>query len=99
MLVRVHVGYTGVDRVEEEEEEACVRLAPDGRVVRPIIAVDLGPRMTANGEVDRLLGVGEGDFFVGKGDVDRVVGEGVRLCLASGLPRSWETHSMYLETH
>ena len=90
MLVRVHVGYTGVDRVEEEE--ACVRLAPDGRVVRPIAAVDLG-------EGDRFLGVGKGDRFVGEGEVDRVVGEGVRLRFASDLPCSWETHSKYRDTH
>ena len=55
--------------------------------------------MAATGEADRLLGVGGEDFFVGEGDVDRVVGEGVRLRLASGLSCSWETHSMYRETH
>ena len=56
-------------------------LAPDGRVVRSIAAVDLG-------EGGRFLGEGEGDRFVGEGEGDRVVGEGVRLRLASGLLRS-----------
>ena len=55
--------------------------------------------MSATGEAERLLGVGGEGFFVGEGDVDRVVRGGVRRRVASGFPRSWDTHSTYLDTH
>ena len=55
--------------------------------------------MSATGEAERLLGVGDEDLFVGEGDVDRVVRWGLRLCWASDLPRICETHSTYLDTH
>ena len=97
MSGRAHVGYTGVVRVEEEEgDEALVFFAPVWCVLRPTIAVDVGPRVLAAGEAGRRLGVGEVGVFVVEGDVDRVVGEGVRLRLVLC---SAETHSMYRETH